>query len=299
MSGRNKPSRRKLTQDDGYDGANFEDIEISEYNNLGEYKSCTSSMWDSIKSCFGCGTGQYGYEDLKYESKSDTDSYRHEIDIPVPNRRSSSQPEDDTDDAFPAIDSTREYISEEEDDEEEIVEKVEQKPLVTIQLSSSSSESSASSDDKSSSEEPEEEDVQDFSNMFCLKNIKPKEISTFMLFVSKQTHLLKQIRSQYAMTLRRAKSSPESNISVYNTENRIMIIDRLSAWYKKIVTQLEKFMNTAKKYSDWNSVYLTHSPDLFIEFVRSFILEKRDTIFLEQKEPHDLPVLPDLPQFLA
>lgn len=302
-------SRRKLVDTDDFEDTNFEDIEISGYNNSKEYKSGFTICLESIKRCFGLGSGTdyYEYNGLELEDRSETDSFRHEIDMtPVKNRRSSSQAEDDNDfdDTIPAMDSTREQSDDDDEDNPHIetTERViiEDNP-VPVQLSSSSESSSPSISSESSSEELEEDedqDEQDFSNMFCLKDINPKKMAQFMLDMNKHIIILRQIRYQYALTLKRAKLSPESGISAYSTENRIMIIDRLAAWYKKSIIQLEKFMEQAKQYKNWNTVFLTYDPDSYVQFVVNFILEKKDTIFLAQKEPHDLPVLPDLPQFL-
>jgi hypothetical protein len=299
MSSKNRPYRRKLMlDDDDYDDVNFEDIEVAEYKNLVEYRSCFTQISDCFKVCLGLKMNKFEYEELELELRSDTDSFRHEIDLPIPNRRSSSQAEDDHDseDMGPAIDSTREQ-SEEDTDEEPKKPIIEEKSPVPIQLSDEKSSESEELEE-SSSGEISSEGEQDFSNMFCLKDISPRLIAQFMLDLNRQILLLKQIRNQYSISLKRAKSATKSTISIYDTENKIMIIDRLYMWYKKVITELDKFMSQAKKYSDWSAVYLTHSPDIYINFIKEFILEKRDTTFLAQKEPHELPILPDLPQFL-
>ncbi len=311
-----KPIRTKFVDDPYINGGGytFEDIEVAEYSNLGEKQPWYKSVFGMCGGCFGlCVTSDL--QEFEMVNLSDGDSMEYELDIDHPTRkkRSSNQATDDTDEpeeGGPPIDSTREHSDDDEEDDNEKsnsatehVPPITATPNIAVGVFDNDDDEDYSNEseenEKSSSEDNEEffEDVDDYSSMLCATTIRERDMALFKKKIGNAIVVLKQVRSQYSISLERYKSYHEPpQKSIMDMENKIMIIDRLWQWYRTIEKKLDNFMKDVRKYPDRSKVYMTHSPSLFVEFVNKFIQEKKDTTFLQQIKPHDLPKLPDLPQ---
>ncbi len=306
-----KPIRTKFVDDPYVNGSGytFEDIEVAEYSNLGEKQPWYKSVFGMCGGCFGlCVTSDLQEFEMVNLSEGESMEYELDIDHPTRQKRSSNQATDDTDESEegPPIDSAREQSDEEKTNSAtEHIPPISATPNIAIGVFNNDSDDGEDYDTESeaaeqtSSESSEEffEDVNDYSSMLCATTIRERDMALFKKKIGNAIVVLKQVRSQYSISLERYKTYHDPpQKSIIDTENKIMIIDRLWQWYRTIEKKLDNFMKDVRKYPDRSKVYMTHSPSLFVEFVNKFIQEKKDTTFLQQLKPHDLPKLPDLPQ---